>query len=129
MKRCSMIAVVGLVGALMTGCLGNRLSDSIDDMLKTDGDVACEDVWDDLLSSLDSCRGGTLLNGTYSSEAAEEYCEDNCDDLHKEVSDEKVYECSYEISLMDCDELQAAYDNGGDLDVNDCEWLDARLDC
>jgi len=121
MKKYLTMAVVLTVSVLLLSC--------DDDEDKMSGMDACLEASEQALDDIEDCLnaiGYTL--GEDTEDMAEEFCEDECDDIDNKVESSKVDECLDTVGDMDCDELLDAffYD---DFDMEGCEWLQDDLGC
>jgi hypothetical protein len=106
----------------------NDLQDAIDDATKEDGVDACEQVMENVYSSLDSCtEGGALEEGQSAAAAASQWC-GNCSDLEEKIDWADVSNCDSAIYSLECDALADFVDMGSSV-PSACGWLDGDLSC
>lgn len=106
----------------------NDLKDAVNDATKEDGVDACEQVMENVYSSLDGCtEGGVLQEGQSASDAASQWC-GNCSDLGEKIDWADVSNCDSAVYSLECDALGDFVDMGS-LVPSACSWLDNDLSC
>lgn len=131
MKRYLFVVIAVAVAVSTSGCLIKRATENMEEAMeeatKTDGDQACEDVMYDLVTEVEGCGdGGVLEEGQSAMTAAEEYCE-QCTYIGRRVEYDEVLDCQDFIWQATCPEQKAAYQ---DISyISDCQWMIDTLGC
>lgn len=115
-------------GVLLEGCIIDDINAAIDEALGEEGDVACGNILEAMISKIESCSEDTTLKeGETPESKAAEWCQENCDDINDDVQLDDYGDCGKGISDLGCEDIEGKPEQV--KTVSGCGWLTSVLEC
>ena len=128
MKKHVPLIFAAVSGVLLAGCILDDINAALDEALKEDGDAACGNILEAMISKIESCsEESTLEDGETRESKAAEWCQENCDDINGDVELDDYANCGKGISDLGCEDIEGKTDQV--KSVSGCGWLTSVLEC